>query len=173
MKYLKTFENLLNEISEVDYVEIEDYLIDFIQMGLETDVKLGSALVINFDKLNDDIESGRRSKQRYYIQSHEIDTFSTNKVTNNSLTVDLKTNDERIKVDLNDLDDYYQTISYYLKSKYNLIPNCIFVQYNTDYRYFESVEKMKEWLEFLRSGTPEEGNYKLTFNKLSLMFYKP
>ena len=55
MKYLKTFESLLNEISEVDYAEIEDYLIDFIQMGLEADVKLGSAVVINFDKLNDDI----------------------------------------------------------------------------------------------------------------------
>jgi hypothetical protein len=64
MKYLKTFESLLNEISEVDYVEIEDYLIDFIQMGLEVDVKLGSAVLINFDRLNDDIESGSRSKQR-------------------------------------------------------------------------------------------------------------
>lgn len=173
MKYLKTFESLSNEILTDDYQEIEDYLIDFIQMGLEVDVKLGSAVVVNFDKLNDDISSGRRSKQRYFIQSHEIDSFSSHKVTSNSLTVDLKYTDDKMKVDLNDLEDYYQTITYFLKSKYKLIPNCIFVQYGTDYRYFESVEKMKEWIEYLRKDTPNEGDYNISFNKMSLMYYRP
>lgn len=173
MKYLKTFESLSNEITIDDYQEIEDYLIDFIQMGLEVDVKLGSAVVVNFDKLNDDISSGRRSKQRYFIQSHEIDSFSSHKVTSNSLTVDLKYTDDKMKVDLNDLEDYYQTITYFLKSKYRLIPNCIFVQYGTDYRYFESVEKMKGWIEYLRKDTPNEGDYNISFNKMSLMYYRP
>ena len=66
MKFIKNFrvfENLrgvkksLLE-SEIDLKELEGLLIDFKQMGLESNIKVGSSIVVDWNLFNDDKTGG-------------------------------------------------------------------------------------------------------------------
>jgi hypothetical protein len=113
MKYLKRFnESNLHDISPDD---IDDYLIDFIQLGFKTDIGVGSSLILDFDK--------SRNNGEKYILSHSVDTYSKG-IAKKTISIRLKST-KLSEYDISELEEGYHMLSSYLKSEWNLVPNYI------------------------------------------------
>jgi len=153
MKYLRRFESLDN-ISPDD---IDEYLIDFIQMGFTTDILVGSSYILDFSKIDRD---------RDYIGSYEVDSYSKG-ISNSSLTIELKSNNKS-NYKISDLEEAYDMLESFLNG-FGLSPNYIMLSSSQNrFGYFENFEHIKRFsLNSLR--TPNEINsYNITFG-----FYKP
>ena len=118
MKYLKKY-NIFNESDDWSVLrDIDNYLIDFIQLGFKSDVSLGSSYILDFD------EDGIISTKETSIKQKGI--------SNNSLTITLEsktTHDYNIDI----LEDSYLMISSFLKTELDLIPNYIMIRLNQFY----------------------------------------
>ena len=150
MKYLKKFtlfEKSANSLSseQIDLVELEHILIDFEQMGLDYDIKMGSSIVIDWREFNDVKHGGSK-----VLHSSDIDKFTKSR-TNNSLTIELSTNDIQ-DYNINDTAEAYEMLRDYLFDTYDLIPNYIYINYHWNYMYFEDFDKIKEYKNIFSKG---------------------
>lgn len=188
MKFIKNFrvfENLrgvkksLLE-SEIDLKELEGLLIDFKQMGLEYDIKVGSSVVVDWNLLNDDKTGGSKC-----LNSSDIDKYTGSR-TGNSLTIEFTTkppidvapflvNTLAYSYNINDTAEAYEMLKDYLFDNYDLIPNYIFVNYHWSYMYFEDFDKIKEHKSLFSGDTEIIGSKDHNIfksHKLILGFYK-
>lgn len=162
MKYIKKFRLFENLESEIDLKELEELLIDFKQMGLDYDIKVGSSSVIDWNLFNDDKHGGPK-----VLRANEIDKYRKS-FTNNSLTIEFTKNDYAYPYDINNTIEAYEMLKDYLFRNYDLIPNYIYRNYNWSYMYFEDFDKME-----LRSGDSwikPENTFRA--HKLTFGFYK-
>lgn len=154
MRYLRSFESLDN-ISPDD---IDDYLIDYIQMGFETDISVGSSYILDFSKIN---------KDKDYIGSYEMDSYNKG-ISNSSLTISLRSNNKS-SYKISELEEAYDMLESFLKDEFGLLPNYIMLNGSINrFSYFENFDHIKR---FSESGvrTPNEINtYSIIFG-----FYKP
>lgn len=154
MRYLRRFESLDN-ISPDD---IDDYLIDYIQMGFETDISVGSSYLLDFSKID---------KGKDYIGSYEMDSYNKG-ISNSSLTISLRSNNKS-SYKISELEEAYNMLESFLKDEFGLIPNYIMLNGSINrFSYFENFDHIKR---FSESGvrTPNEINtYSIIFG-----FYKP
>jgi hypothetical protein len=142
MRYLKKYKLFENLESEINLELLEDILIDFIQMDLDYDIKVGSSSVLDFNKLNKERESGEISSSNISIHSADIDLYRK-EVTNKSLTIDLFKESKISEFNLDDFKDAYDMVSDFLFNEYNLIPNYIYVNHHWKYQYYENFEMLK------------------------------
>lgn len=154
MRYLRRFESLDN-ISPDD---IDEYLIDFIQMGFTTDILVGSSYILDFSKID---------KDKDYIGSYEMDSYNKG-ISNSSLTISLRSNNKS-SYKISELEEAYNMLESFLKDEFVLIPNYIMLNGSINrFSYFENFDHIKR---FSESGvrTPNEINtYSIIFG-----FYKP
>jgi hypothetical protein len=137
MKYLKTYKLFENLVSKIDFKELVGLLIDFKQMGLDYDVKVGSSSVIDWRLFNDDKQGGPK-----VLRSNEIDKYRKS-FTSDSLTIEFDSTD-RHTYNLAETIEAYEMLKDYLFDNYDLIPNYIYINYNWGYMYFEDFDKIKE-----------------------------
>jgi hypothetical protein len=175
MKYIKKYKLFENLESKIDLNELEDVLIDFKQMDLDWDAKVGSSMIINWERVNISI-SGRKEIYGHFISSNEIDRFSDSK-TDDSLTIEFST-DKPHQYNFDDVKEGYEMIKDYLFENYGLIPNYIYINYHWDYIYFENFERIKEYKKLypvghngIKLGTPSDAN-DFKAHKLIFGFYK-
>jgi hypothetical protein len=142
MKYLKKYRLFENLESEIDLELLEDIMIDFIQMGLEYDIQVGSSIVLDFDKLNKQRESGEISGSNISIHSGDIDLYQKGR-TQNSLVIKLYKESKMSDFNIEDFSYNYDIISKFLFNEYNLIPNYIWVNEHWKYQYYENTEMLK------------------------------
>lgn len=143
MKYLKKYKIFESLIGEIELELIEHMLsLDFVPMGLDYDIGVGSSIVLDFDKLNKERESGNISSSNISIHVSDIDLYRKGS-TNKSLTIDLFKESKISEFDLDDFKDAYEIFSGFLKDEYNLIPNYIHVNHHYKYKYYENVEMLK------------------------------
>jgi hypothetical protein len=144
--------------SEIDLDTLEDILIDFIQMGLESDISIGSSIILDFDKLNNEREEGLVSGDNISIHSGDIDLYKKSQGTDNSLTIDLFKESQISEINIDDFEDGYNMLTSYLKEEYNLIPNYIYVNFHWNYQYFENVKMLRlEWFGGHLGNDPNRG----------------
>lgn len=140
---IKSLKKFLENKIEVNLIDIEHMLsLDFEPMGLENDISIGSSIIIDFDKLNNDRKSGTTSIS---INSSDIGVYEKG-YTNNSLTIDLFKESQVSEINIDDFEDAYNILSEFLKEEYDLIPNYIYVNYHWSYLYFENVEMLRLYL---------------------------
>ena len=174
MKYLKKYKLFENLESEIDLNELEDVLIDFKQMGLDWDAKVGSSMVINWERVNK--WPLRKEIDGHCISSNELDRFSSSK-TDDSLTIEFST-DKPHQYNFDDVVEGYEMIKDYLFENYGLIPNYIYINFHWDYLFFENFERIKEYKKLypeghngIKLGTPSDTN-DFKAHKLIFGFYK-
>lgn len=149
MKYLRRFESLYN-ISPDD---INEYLIDFIQMGFKTDIQVGSTYILDFSKID---------KGEYYISNYEVDSYNKG-ISNSSLIISLTSNNKS-SYKISELEEAYDMLESFLKDEFGLIPNYIILNDSIHrFSYFENFDYIKRLSENDKINT-----YNITFG-----FYKP
>jgi hypothetical protein len=172
MKYLKKFrlfEGKLTGIScmEIDLAELEQYLIDFKQMGLDYDIKAGSSIVIDWREFNDVFHGGTK-----VLYSSDISKF-TKSTTNDSLTIEFETNEIQ-DYNINDTVEAYEMLKDYLFDNYNLIPNYIYINYHWNYMYFQNFHELKNYKDIFSQsdilGSSDKNIFKA--HKVIFGFYK-
>ncbi len=168
MKYLKNFKLFENLESKIDLQELEDILIDFKQMGLDADIKVGSSVVIDWKLLNDDKTGGSKC-----LYPREIDKYTKSR-TNNSLTIEFNT-PEKHSYNIDDTQEAYEMLKDYLFDNYNLIPNYIYINLNWSYMYFEDFDKIKEHKSLFSDDTSvlgyEESTTLINFHPLHKLVF--
>jgi hypothetical protein len=170
MKYLKTYKLFENLVSKIDFKELVGLLIDFKQMGLDYDVKVGSSSVIDWRLFNDDKQGGPK-----VLRSNEIDKYRKS-FTSDSLTIEFDSTD-RHTYNLAETIEAYEMLKDYLFDNYNLIPNYIYINYQWNYMYFEDFDKIKElrvtdhW-QFAYEKLPLRPENTFKADKLTFGFYK-
>jgi hypothetical protein len=137
MKHLKNFKLFENLESKIDLQELESILIDFKQMGLEPDIKVGSSIVIDWNLFNDDKTGGPK-----VLHSKDIDKYTKSR-SSNSLSIEFNTTD-RQDYNITETQEAYEMLKDYLFDNYDLIPNYIYINSHWNYMYFENFEKIKE-----------------------------
>lgn len=137
MKHLKRYKLFENLESEIDLQELESILIDFKQMGLDADIKVGSSIVINWNWVNDEKTGGLK-----YLRSREIDRY-TKSISNNSLTIEFSTPGIE-EYNISETSEAYEMLKGYLFDNYNLIPNYISFHNPLVFLYFEDFDKIRE-----------------------------
>jgi hypothetical protein len=156
MKYIKKFRLFENLESKIDLAELDDILIDFKQMGLDPDIKVGSSVVIDWNLFNDNPGKGKdpdKTGSLKILNSIDIDKYTKSK-TNNSLTIEFNTS-EKHEYNISETSEAYEMLKDYLFDNYNLIPNYIYIvsEWNYifsnvpssgNYSYFEDFDKIKE-----------------------------
>lgn len=142
MKYLKKYRLFENLKSDINVELLEDILIDFIQMDLDYHIRGGSSILLDFDKLNSERESGNISSSNISIHSSDIDLYRKG-ITNESLTIELFKESKISEFNLDDFKDAYDMVSDFLFNEYNLIPNYIYVNHHWKYQYYENFEMLK------------------------------
>lgn len=159
MRYLKRYKLFENLEDKIDLDELEDYLIDFKQMSLNWDVNIGSSHIIDWDKVNKQIEND--VIRQCYLHSGEISDYSE-RIGEGTINIDFKVgNLYPMRIDFNDLLDGYNMISDYLNDKYSLKSNYIFINMHWNYLYFENFEAIKIWAYGGKyKGTYFSGRYK-------------
>ena len=167
MKYLKKFRLFESLQEEIDLVELDHILIDFKQMGLDYDIKLGSSIVIDWREFNDVKYGGSKE-----LHSSDISKFS-NSYTNNSLTIEFTTNDFAYSYNIEDTAEAFKMLKDYLFDYYSLIPNYIYINYHWNYMYFEDFDKIKEYKNIFSKGVlgSEDKNI-FKAHKIIFGFYK-
>lgn len=181
MKYLKKFilfeksaSSLVSE--QIDLVELEHILIDFEQMGLDYDIKMGSSIVIDWREFNDVKHGGSKnlhSSDELTLYARVIDKFTKSR-TNNSLTIEFSTNDIQ-DYNISETAEAYEMLRDYLFDTYDLIPNYIYINFNWSYMYFEDFDKIKEYKNIFSGGTRIIGTKDSNIfkaHKLVFGFYK-
>jgi hypothetical protein len=178
MKFIKNFrvfEKSADALSseQIDLIELEHILIDFEQMGLDYDIKMGSSIVVDWNLFNDDKTGGPKC-----LNSGDIDKYTKSR-TGNSLTIEFNTS-ELHTYNIDETSEAYEMLKDYLFDNYDLIPNYIYVNYHWSYMYFEDLDKIKENIPlnterflFDRSaklGSKDPNIFKA--QKLVLAFYK-
>jgi hypothetical protein len=169
MKYLRKFRLFENLVSKIDFKELVGLLIDFKQMGLDYDVKVGSSSVIDWRLFNDDKQGGPK-----VLRSNEIDKYRKS-FTNDSLTIEFDSS--RHTYNLTETIEAYEMLKDYLFDNYDLIPNYIYINYNWGYMYFEDFDKIKElrvtdhW-QFAYEKLPLRPENTFKADKLTFGFYK-
>lgn len=154
MRYLRRFESLDN-ISPDD---IDDYLIDYIQLGFETDISVGSSYLLDFSKIN---------KNKDYIASYEVDSF-TKGISNSTLTISLRS-DNKSTYKISDLEEAYDMLSSYLKDEFGLLPNYIMLNSSINrFSYFENFDHIKRFSENSVKTPNQINTHSIVFG-----FYKP
>lgn len=166
MKYLKKFRLFESLGEEIDLVELDHILIDFIQMGLDYDIKSGSSIVIDWIEFNDVNYGGSK-----VLHSSDLNKY-TKSMTNNSLTIEFNTNyiqDYNIEATA----EAYEMLKEYLNKEYDLIPNYIYINYHWNYMYFEDFDKIKEYKNIFSQGAlgSEDKNI-FKSHKVIFGFYK-
>jgi len=141
MKYLKKYKLFENLEDKIDLNELEDILIDFKQMDLDWDVNIGSSYIIDWDKLNNDIQG---DLNQCYLHSGEISDYSKG-IKNQSLSIDLLRDSQISFYNIDDFEEAYTMVSDYLNEKYNLKSNYIYINYHWTYLYFENIEAVRTW----------------------------
>lgn len=151
MRYIKKYKLFENLESEIDLDELEEVLIDFKQMGLDWDAKVGSSMVINWEKVNS-YDSVNRLVHKFSITPVEVQSFLKTK-TNNSITIEFFTplSVQSNQYNHQDTSEGYDMIKDYLFSNYGLIPNYIYICDHWNYKYFQNFEKIKAALPFFKS----------------------
>jgi hypothetical protein len=195
MKYLKKYKLFENLESKIDLNELEEVLIDFKQMGLDWDAKVGSSMVINWERVNTRAKGTiRKEIDGHFISSkvslseintvlgNELDRFSSSK-TDDSLTIEFSTDkpilrEQPHQYNFDDVVEGYEMIKDYLFENYGLIPNYIYINYHWNYLYFENFERIKEHKKLypeghngIKLGTPSDTN-DFKAHKLIFGFYK-
>ena len=172
MKYLKKFilfEKSANSLSseQIDLVELEHILIDFEQMGLDYDIKMGSSIVIDWREFNDVKHGGSKE-----LHSSDIDKYTKSR-TGNSLTIEFTTNDYAYSYNINDTAEAYEMLKDYLFDNYDLIPNYIYINYHWNYMYFQNFEEVKAYKNIFSKGVlGSEDKNTFKAHKLTFGFYK-
>jgi hypothetical protein len=178
MKRIKSFKLFENLESEINLELLEDIIIDFIQMGLDYDIKIGSSSILDFDKLNKERELDDISN--ISIHSGDIDLYRKGK-TNNGLSIDLFIESKISEFNIDDFEYAYNMVSEFLLNEYNLVPNYIYVNYHWTYQYFENVDMLR--LEMFGGhlgddpntgwfhGKKEKGSKHFQAHKVTLGFY--
>ena len=148
MKYLKKYKLFENLEDKIDLNELEDILIDFKQMDLDWDVNIGSSYIIDWDKLNNDIQG---DLNQCYLHSGEISDYSKG-IKNpgyangfKSLNIDLLRDSQISFYNMDDFEEAYTMVSDYLNEKYNLKSNYIYINYHWTYLYFQNLEAVRTW----------------------------
>lgn len=179
---IKSLKKFLENKIEVNLSDIEHMLsLDFEPMGLENDISVGSSIVLDFNKLNKERESGEISSSNISIHSSDIDLYRKG-ITNNSLTIDLFKESKISEINIDDFEDAYNILSEFLKEEYDLIPNYIYVNYHWSYVYFENVEMLRLYFFGGHLGDDpntgwynskvEKGSKYFKAHKVILVFYK-
>jgi hypothetical protein len=191
MKYLKKytifdrvskettlFENLE---SKIDLSELESILIDFKQMGLESDIKVGSITLLDFDKLNKELIRKRDINSTFLetsplINSSDIDNYDKG-AASDSLTIefnppDMHLNRDPFECNIEDLSEAYEMLKSYLYETYDLIPNYIYINLHWNYYFFENFDRVKEYKNMGQRvlGTTNKNYFKA--HTLVFTFYK-
>jgi hypothetical protein len=141
IKSFKLFESLESLESEINLELLEDIIIDFIQMGLDYDISIGSSFILDFSKLNKERKLGNIRPGKS-IHSGDIDLYIKSK-SNIVLSIDLFTESKISEFNIDDFEDAYNMLSDFLLQEYNLITNYIYVNYHWNYQYFENVEMLR------------------------------
>jgi len=140
MKHLKRYKLFENLESEIDLEELESYLIDFNQMGLEgldIDIRSGSSMVIDWNLFNDDKTGGPKC-----LRVREIERY-TKSISNNSLTIGFSTPGIE-EYNISETSEAYEMLKGYLFDNYSLIPNYISFHNPLVFLYFEDFDKIRE-----------------------------
>ena len=141
MKYLKGYKLFESLEDKIDLNELEDILIDFKQMNLEWDITIGSSSIIDWDKLNGDIED---DLNQCYLYSGEVSDYSKG-IKNQSLNIDLSKESQISFYNIDDFEEAYNMVSDYLNEKYNLKSNYIYINHHWIYLYFQNLEAVRTW----------------------------
>ena len=169
LKKFRLFEKSADALSseQIDLVELDHILIDFEQMGLDYDIKMGSSIVIDWREFNDVKHGGTK-----VLHSSDIDKFTKSR-TGNSLTIEFTTNDYAYSYNINDTSEAYEMLKDYLFDNYDLIPNYIYINYHWNYMYFEDFDKIKEYKNIFSKdilGSEDKNIFKA--HKVIFGFYK-
>jgi hypothetical protein len=163
MKHLKRYKLFENLESEIDLQELESYLIDFNQMGLEEldiDIRSCSSMVIDWNLFNDD-KTGRPK----CLRSREIERY-TKSISNNSLTIGFSTPGIE-EYNISETSEAYEMLKGYLFDNYSLIPNYISFHNPLVFLYFEDFDKIRE----LKGELAKKGDT-IQARKLIFGFYR-
>jgi hypothetical protein len=153
MKYIKTYKLFENLESKIDLQELDGLLIDFKQMGLETNIKVGSTSVLDFDKLNKEINNTKlfqkqNPMQTVFTPKPLISSSDLGKYTKssswNSISIEFISRDPE-DYNIDEVSEAYDMLKSYLYDNYDFIPNYIYINYHWSYYYFENFERIKEY----------------------------
>jgi uncharacterized protein Usg len=134
MKWIKKFKLFESLENKIDLNELDDVMIDFKQMNLEWDVKVGFSIVIDWEKFNKD--------NLIVLPSKHIDRYIRNR-TSDSLTIEFDYNTDSFEYNISDLEDAYDMLQDYLFETYDLIPNYIYINFHWNYIYFQNFNQLK------------------------------
>lgn len=174
MKYLKRFNEGLEGINPDD---IDDYLIDFLQLGFTSDIKIGSSLILDFSKLKSEFKSIIDTS---FIPSYSVSDY-TKGTTSKSLTIELRTpKGKKLEYDVDDVEEAYDMLCSFLNKEYGLIPNYIILYYVMLSSasslgipaYFENFDKIRKLSGLSDVGGPDWDLGKFKAIDITLGFYQ-
>jgi len=154
MKYLNEY-----KLFNLDNLELEDFLIDFKQMGLDLNISSNSSYIIDWYKVNKEISKkyggfGGTYNNMPYLNSLEFEEDCKNKTGNyysgikKSLNIDL-IKDDQVFYNIDEFEESYKMISNYLSDVYNMKSDSIIIDYNPLYKhkyYFQNLESIRVWI---------------------------
>ncbi len=166
MKYIKPYKIFEINDEGYDLDEIEDYFIDFKQkININIDIKKSSSRPLDFSKLLYD----DNDPDTFFIASKDIDFYILQDTSTSNINIELYKWDQpqhirsTFELDLDELTYSYEELSSYMLSKYGSIISYIYVVVGWSYRYFRSLDDIKNWM-ILTNGT------KFKINKIEFSF---
>lgn len=145
MKFIKNFSLFENLESEIDLKELEEIIIDFRQMNLDHDIKVGSSQVIDWSRVEPDqaLLSGK-------IDSHH------KQISRNSLSIEFiqkswslagEHDQNLFRLELAEVEAAWEMTCEYLGENYGLRPNYILTQRGFTLVYFKDFQHIKAHME--------------------------
>lgn len=153
MKFIKNFRVFENLESEIDLRELEEIIIDFKQMGLDHDIKVGSSQVIDWSRVEPDqplLCGNVLGDTLRKIDSHIKQT------SGNSLTIEFiqkgwslagEHDQNLFRLELAEAEAAYEMTCEYLGENYGLRPNYILTQRGFTLVYFKDFQHIKAYME--------------------------
>lgn len=155
MKFIKNFSLFENLESEIDLKELEEIIIDFRQMGLDHDIKVGSSLVIDWSRVGPDQALLSDPVVSYSLDVGKIDSH-TKQTSGNSLSIEFiqkswslggEHDQNLFRLELAEAEAAWEMTCEYLGENYGLRPNYILTQRGFTLVYFKDFQHIKAHME--------------------------
>ena len=160
MKYIKGYK--LFESTEIDFSEVEEYLIDFKHAGFKCKISYVTSLIIDWDKAN--------KEGKNLITSGQMDDYSAG-IQNKTLLIDL-TSSDIISMEISDLENAFYMVYDYLRNEFNLSLNYIYINRHWDYLYYKDIDSVLNNIQSknrIRTGQ-SQSSHKLEAHRISFGF---
>lgn len=162
MKFIKNFSLFENLESEIDLKELEEIIIDFRQMNLDHDIKVGSSQVIDWSRVGPDQAllspslGDKFSEERFLNPNHGKIDSHIKQISRNSLSIEFiqkswslagEHDQNLFRLELAEAEAAWEMTCEYLEENYGLRPNYILTQRGFTLVYFKDFQHIKAHME--------------------------